>query len=250
MSWEDDDFEPVIPSKVKQIGFEDEDEDEDVRESWDVDSDEERKKKEEAKKAEAAKPKPAAAAEKKGKKLKQILKEKEKQEAPAPEVELDPISEKLRRQKLVEDADFEVAKATFGGAAPQEAQPEELIDVMGMEPKTRADFSLMSQVIGASLSDYDRSGHFLYMIEQILKDVCGPLNSEDTKKLATVMTVIQHDKAKATKGTKGPVKKAAPAAKKITKTGPSPVEDFSDVAVKATPGDKNRAAMYDDYDFM
>ncbi|KAG2322082.1 hypothetical protein Bca52824_015295 [Brassica carinata] len=93
--WEDEQLAP-LPAKVElKSNWDDEDVDEnDIKDSWEDDDDDE--------------PKAAAkAVEKKGKAA-DVPKEAPKEEP------LDPISEKLRMQRLVEEADYKATCELFG----------------------------------------------------------------------------------------------------------------------------------------
>lgn len=245
--WSDEETS-VGPAKARLIGFESEDDDSDVKESWDIESDEEPapaksepiEKKAAEKKTEAAnKPAPRQG---KGKKLKQILKEKE---AAHTEELLDPLAEKLRRQKLSEEADLELARATFIGSTDSQLELEELVDVMALEPNTRSDFILLSTLIGDRLADFSKSKLFPDFLDKMLRLCCEPMGFEEVKKLSTQMNVVVHEKNRIAKGTKGKgvTKKAAstPANRRVS--------DFGDFVGSTEPANQSTAVNnYDDFD--
>ena len=125
---EDDDFEPVLPAKVDTSRWEDED----------------KVKQEEALKESIKKPEPAAPKPKTDNSAKPKVKAtKHAKEAPKTEEPIDPIAEKLKQQKLVEDTDFQHAQSLFSGI-------DEQININN--PKDEKDFDALAKVIGEKLS--------------------------------------------------------------------------------------------------
>lgn len=67
---------------------------------------------------------------------------------------LDEAAEKLRRQRLVEEADMENARDLFGGdAAGKKAGPVQGIDAMN--PATRAEFDAFAKAMADKLLQFD-----------------------------------------------------------------------------------------------
>ncbi|RMX56096.1 hypothetical protein pdam_00010404 [Pocillopora damicornis] len=160
--WDDEDFEPQDFSVKQSDKWEGEDEeDQDVKENWfDEEEDSEKKSEPSENQTEAA----PQAKVKKRKTIKQAIQDKEdkakeralkKQEEnkSAQEEELteeEQLAEKLRRQKLVEDADLELAKQAFG--VKDDIGSKSIDD---MKPSTKEEFVELSQLLVGKLSNYE-----------------------------------------------------------------------------------------------
>mmetsp|Transcript_20103 Transcript_20103/g.33719 ORF Transcript_20103/g.33719 Transcript_20103/m.33719 type:complete len:225 (-) Transcript_20103:255-929(-) len=114
----------------------------------------------------------------------------------------DPLAEKLRQQRLVEESDFELASELFGDAGA---------DLEKFMPKTAKEFELYAQLVsGKYLTPYKTSVHLVPMLKTLLRKACHSLNSVETKELEALMGVIRNEKVKEEK----PVTKGKKASKK------------------------------------
>ncbi|XP_020625916.1 eukaryotic translation initiation factor 3 subunit J-like isoform X2 [Orbicella faveolata] len=207
---DDEDFEPQEFSVNKSDKWEGEDEDDnDVKENWDdEDEDTEKKPAPSQNETEAAPP----AKVKKRKTLKQALQEKEekakdqalrrleeaksvKEEEPTEE---DKLAEKLKRQKLVEESDLEIAKQAFG---IKDDVGSKSIDEMN--PNTKEEFVELSQLIVGKLSNYESSADYVPFLEMLFRDLCAGLEAEDVKRLGSAINILSTEKLKAQKAKKG-----------------------------------------------
>eukprot|EP00123_Amoebidium_parasiticum_P005920 comp16995_c0_seq1/m.15665 comp16995_c0_seq1/g.15665 ORF comp16995_c0_seq1/g.15665 comp16995_c0_seq1/m.15665 type:complete len:209 (-) comp16995_c0_seq1:565-1191(-) len=182
MSWEDDDFEPQVPKRTAQIGFEDEDEDEDdVKDDWDADSEEE----EGTPSQKAATPEPGAtaAAQPKKKSLKQVLKEKEQQKEsnPADDVGLNAKKDVPARRKA-------------GG------------EFAALQPKSKEEFAELAKLVAKRLSSLQSTPFYSFTIETILREATANASVDDVKKIVSMLNNIANDKQKAEKGKVKPKK--------------------------------------------
>ncbi|KAL1154837.1 hypothetical protein V6Z11_A09G271100 [Gossypium hirsutum] len=138
--WEDD-IPPLVSKEQPKSKWDDEDvDDADIKESWE-DEDEERLLQPVAKATEEKAPKKplSKATEKKGKTI-EIAKEEP----------LDPIAEKLRQQRLVEEADFRSTTELF-------AKKGDIKTVDNFIPKSESDFEEYAELISHKLRPYDLS---------------------------------------------------------------------------------------------
>ncbi|XP_058945100.1 eukaryotic translation initiation factor 3 subunit J-like [Pocillopora verrucosa] len=221
--WDDEDFEPQDFSVKQSDKWEGEDEeDQDVKENWfDEEEDSEKKSEPSENQTEAA----PQAKVKKRKTIKQAIQDKEdkakeralkKQEEnqSAQEKELteeEQLAEKLRRQKLVEDADLELAKQAFG--VKDDIGSKSIDD---MKPSTKEEFVELSQLLVGKLSNYESNAEYVPFLEMLFRDLCASLDAEDVKRIGSTINVLSSEKLKAQKAKKG--KKAV---KKATLSGAS-----------------------------
>lgn len=211
-NWEADDFEveePILktgPITVKDR-WEGEDEEEDVKDNWDDEEDAENKQE------------PQKLAEQKvteKKKLQEKIKEKEKiikkkqeelkkrLEEPEETVQLSPeeqLAEKLRLQKLQEDADLELAKEAFGEGVPG------VTGIDAMNPSTREDFTEFGKLLKEKITQYEKSLYYPNFLEALLRDICISLELDDLKKISSSLTVLCSEKQKQEKQNKAKKKK-------------------------------------------
>ncbi|EFX81492.1 hypothetical protein DAPPUDRAFT_224268 [Daphnia pulex] len=226
--WDAEDFEPSVPVPVTTAiisdKWEGEDEDEPVKDSWE---DEETENK-------PAEVKAAAAATKKksSKRLEEKIAEKEKksrEEAEArkilQEANMTPeerIAEKLRRQKLVEESDFEMAKETFGitGSLPTEGSIDEA------NPLSKEEFSEFKNNLVKKLQSLSTKACYNDFIEDFIKDVCIGLEVEVLRKVSLTSKSLHEEKLKMVKAaTKGGKKGKTKVALKMDK---GMVDNFGD----------------------
>nr|SVE84071.1 EOG090X0OQM [Daphnia pulex] len=226
--WDAEDFEPSVPVPVTTAiisdKWEGEDEDEPVKDSWE---DEETENK-------PAEVKAAATATKKksSKRLEEKIAEKEKksrEEAEArkilQEANMTPeerIAEKLRRQKLVEESDFEMAKETFGitGSLPTEGSIDEA------NPSSKEEFSEFKNNLVKKLQSLSTKACYNDFIEDFIKDVCIGLEVEVLRKVSLTSKSLHEEKLKMVKAaTKGGKKGKTKVALKMDK---GMVDNFGD----------------------
>ncbi|KAL3820584.1 hypothetical protein ACJIZ3_006489 [Penstemon smallii] len=217
--WEDEHI-PDLKKEPLKGNWDDEDLD-DVKESWEDDDDEPAP----APKAEpppekAPKKVPAKSVEKKGKAV----------EA-AKEAPLDPIEEKLRQQRLVEEADYKSTAELFANKGD-----EKTLD--NFIPKTESDFAEYAELIAHKLRPYEKSYHYIGLLKSVMRLSLSSLKGADAKEVTSSVTAIANEKIKAEKEANAGKKKTGGKKKQLHIGKPD-----DDVAVD-TYND------YDDYDFM
>nr|CAG4642265.1 EOG090X0OQM [Eurycercus lamellatus] len=206
-----EDFEPGLPAPVPAVAvksdkWEGEDEDEPVKESWE---DEENDKTDEVKSTPATQ---QSTKKKSSKRLEEKIAEKEKksrEEAEArriaSEANMTPeerLAEKLKRQKLVEEADFELAKETFGVSsnAPREGSIDDA------EPSSKEEFAAFKTNLVKKIQSLASKSGYNDFIEDFIKDVCIGLEVDVLKKVSLTSKSLHEEKLKmakaATKGVK------------------------------------------------
>ncbi|KAJ7322015.1 Eukaryotic translation initiation factor 3 subunit J, partial [Desmophyllum pertusum] len=147
---------------------------------------------------------------KKRKTLKQVLQEKEEKakeqalknksvkEEESQQTEEDILAEKLRRQKLVEESDLEIAKQAFG---VKDDTGSKSIDEMN--PRTKDEFVELGQLLVGKLSNYESSADYVPFLEMLFRDLCTSLEADDVKRLGSAINILSSEKLKAQKAKKG-----------------------------------------------
>lgn len=224
--WEEEKLAPIDLKlhEAPKLKWEDEDVDEDdVKDSWEEEDEPAPAPAAPAvKTTEKAPKKPSEkATEKKGKKV-----EPEKEEP------LDPLAEKLRQQRLVEEADYKATKELFGGG-----NDEKNLDTF--IPKSESDFLEYAELISHRLRAFEKSYHYMALLKNVMRISMTSLKGADAKDIASSVTAIANEKIKAEKEANAGKKKTGGKKKQLTVDKPD--EDF--VAA-------DRYDALDDYDFM
>lgn len=74
--------------------------------------------------------------------------DKKAKEAHKPDAPLDPLEEKLRKQKLVEEADYQNARDIFSGVGDRRADnEEESLDFNSFQPSSEAEFERLASAL-------------------------------------------------------------------------------------------------------
>uniref|UniRef100_A0A7N0U4B4 Eukaryotic translation initiation factor 3 subunit J n=1 Tax=Kalanchoe fedtschenkoi TaxID=63787 RepID=A0A7N0U4B4_KALFE len=222
--WEDQPAPPVLKKELLKSSWEDEDaEDDEVKDSWE-DEDESTPPPVVA----APEPKPTKVSKKSDVKVsgRQVkLKEDVKEEA------LDPVAEKLRQQRLVEESDYKFTTALFG-----KKDDEKSLDTF--IPKSESDFAEYAELISHKLRPYEKSFHYLGLLKAVMRLSMVNLRAADAKEVASSVTAIANEKLKAEKEANAGKKKTA--AKKKQLQVDKPDDEAGGVY----------DALDDDYDFM
>ncbi|XP_056606322.1 eukaryotic translation initiation factor 3 subunit J-B [Triplophysa dalaica] len=215
-SWDVDNFEPSEPLKnaagVLVDKWEGEDEDEDVKDNWD---DEEEEKEDEQKveqnKTEVKPPEK--------KKLSAKIKEKENMEKKKLEelknketqmsYQLSPeeqLAEKLRLNKLQEEADLELAREAFG----LDTTVNMTNNVSGIEamcPSSKQDFVAFEKLLKEKFTQFETSVHYSNFLESLFRELCISLEVDDLKKISSSLSVLLSEKQRQEKEKKANKKK-------------------------------------------
>ncbi|XP_070619131.1 eukaryotic translation initiation factor 3 subunit J [Erythrolamprus reginae] len=221
-SWDADTFEapdPLAgclgptPAVVTRDRWAGEDEEDDVKDNWD-DEEEEQQQQEEEEDGKEAEAKPEAKVSDK-KKVAEKIKEREKQQRKKQEEvmkrleesedskELTPeeqLADKLRLQKLQEEADLELVKETFGGV-------NNVCGIDSMNPSSKDDFTEFEKLLKEKITQYEKSLYYTGFLETLVRDICISLEVDDLKKITNSLTVLCSEKQKQEKQNKAKKKK-------------------------------------------
>ncbi|XP_051919307.1 eukaryotic translation initiation factor 3 subunit J-B isoform X2 [Hippocampus zosterae] len=187
--------------KAPRDKWEGEDEEDDVKDNWDDEEDEEKK---ELNKTEVKVPEKKKLSEKikerenRLKKKQQELQEKELEEELTPEEQL---AEKLRVQKLQEDADMELAKDAFGVGGSSVA------GIDAMCPSSKEEFTEFEKLLKEKISQFEKSVHYSSFLDSLFRELCISLEVDDLKKVSNSLSVLLSEKQKQEKQNKGKKKK-------------------------------------------
>lgn len=215
-SWDDEDFEPVkvaagATTTIDHWDGEDEDDD-DLKDNWD--DDEEDKDKEGVPKSQPKKKKTLAEkiAERDERKrqeaIAKMLQEPDKELSPEEEME-----EKLRAQRLQEEADLEIAKDAFGIV---DLPTPDVKTIDNFEPSSKEEFLQLSNMIVEKLSKLEHRTDYSFFLETLLRDCCAGREGDEIKKISNTLNALVQEKQKLNKVAKG---KKKPPVNKTLKSG-------------------------------
>ncbi|CAN1175415.1 Eukaryotic translation initiation factor 3 subunit J [Linum perenne] len=220
--WEEEHIPSLILKEQPKSKWDDEDvDDNDIKESWE-DEDEDKPPV-----VPVTKPSPEKVTKKpvtkpaKGKTVEPV-----KEEPP-----LDPVAEKLRQQRLVEEADYRNTKELFGSS-----NDEKNID--NFIPKSESDFIEYAELISNKLRQHEKSYHFIPLLKSVMRLSMTSLKAADAKDVASSITAIANEKLKAEKEANAGKKKTGGKKKQLHVDKPD-----DDMVVKGYDA-------LDDYDFM
>ncbi|KAI2807894.1 hypothetical protein RDWZM_005345 [Blomia tropicalis] len=180
---------PAVANK-----WEDE-EDDDVKENWDDDDEDVSKSSSNADSAPANKveTKPTISAKKKKQKaLKEKLALKD-MELMRPKTQDELLAEKLEQQRLQEESDFALAQDAFGVTSSGSSDQSALSSI---QLATRNDFEAFRKALTSKFSSYTRSPHYVPFLEELFREIAVGLDSDDVKKLDTILTTVFNEKIK------------------------------------------------------
>nr|KJB28682.1 hypothetical protein B456_005G062400 [Gossypium raimondii]KJB28683.1 hypothetical protein B456_005G062400 [Gossypium raimondii]KJB28684.1 hypothetical protein B456_005G062400 [Gossypium raimondii] len=181
--WEDE--IPPLPAKEQlKSKWDDEDiDDSDIKESWEDEDEPAPPPQPFAKAPEEKAPKKAAskATEKKGKAV-EVAKEEP----------LDPVAEKLRQQRLVEEADYKSTTELFSKKGDDKTLDNFI-------PKSESDFVEYAELISHKLRPYEKSYHYIALLKAVMRLSLTSLKAADVKDIASSVTAIANEKLKAEK---------------------------------------------------
>jgi len=227
-SWDADDFEPPPPGPaIKTDRWEGEDEDDDVPDNWD----------DEDKPQESSKPnegktgsKPLQPKKKTPRQLKEEKRRQEEAEREAARRALQPksadeiLAEKLAKQKMEKERDLELAEEIFAGAG----QITVSFDTVKLE--TIHEFESFRRGMVDKLLGVSSSPHYALFVEDLVRDICAPIDVDDLRKIQATLNALYNEKNKSKKDKPGKPKKKGPKVK---------VDDEKDMA---------HVDVYDDLD--
>lgn len=128
----------------------------------------------------------------------------------------DPTAEKLRQQRLQEEADLQVAADTFAGA--------NAINLDTFVPKTEAEHEQFAELISKRyLKPLAHSGRYQTLLKSLIRHACTDMRSTEVKEVENAAVVLRNEKVKAEKEKESKRKKggAAKNNKKFLNAGAS-----------------------------
>ncbi|CAM8933009.1 unnamed protein product [Rhodiola kirilowii] len=224
--WEDQPVESILEKEPLKKPWDDEDlEDNDVKDSWE-DFDEP-----------APEPAPAPEAKKvtkkaEAKKAEAKATEKKEKVIATSEPLLDPVAEKMRQQRLVEESDYRVTTELFGKKDGGEKSLDNFI------PKSESDFLEYAELIAYQLRPYENSYHYIGLLKAVMRLSMKNLKAADAKEVASSCSAVANEKLKAEKEVNASKNKGAAKKKQLHVDKPD-----DDIAVGGYD-------PLDDYDFM
>lgn len=220
--WEEERIPPLNLKEQPKNKWDDEDvEEDDVKESWEDEDEPEPAPAPPAKPAEKFPDKPAVKVPAKKGKPVELVKEEP----------LDPVAEKLRRQRLVEEADYKATKELFGKTGDEK-------NLDNFIPKSESDFLEYAELISHKLQPYEKSYHYIGLLKAVMRLSMTSLKAADAKDVASSITAIANEKLKAEKEATAGKKKTGGKKKQLHVDKPD--DDFM----------PDHYDALDDYDFM
>ncbi|KAJ0234473.1 Eukaryotic translation initiation factor 3 30 kDa subunit [Hirschfeldia incana] len=183
--WEAEDFQPLPAKVVLKSNWDDEDVDEnDIKDSWEEEDEPVPVPAPVVKPATEKAPKKAAA--------KGVEKKAKTVEASSKEEPLDPLAEKLRMQRLVEEADYQATAELFGAKTEEKS-----VDIF--IPKSESDFLEYAEMISRKLLPYEKSFHYIGLLKAVMRLSVANMKAADVKDVTSSVTAIANEKLKAEK---------------------------------------------------
>nr|CAD1840737.1 unnamed protein product [Ananas comosus var. bracteatus] len=202
-------------------------EEEDVKESWEDEEEATQVPKSEAVVEKTVSKPGGKAATKKGKGKQPETKSIEV----ANEVHIDPIAEKLRQQRLVEEADYKSTAELFAKRGDEKSLDNFI-------PNSESDFLEYAELLSHKIRHYEKSFHYLGLLKAVIRLSMTSLKAADAKDIASSVTAIANEKLKAEKEANAGKKKLGPKKKQLH------VDKVDDDIVGGAYD------ALDDYDFM
>jgi len=211
--WENEDFEPTVQKApaAQTDKWEGEDEDDDVKDNWEDEDEEKTEESTEGKAYQRPKKKPLAdrIAEKNAAKL-----EAEKAKAAQNRVLTaeEKLAEKIRLQKIQEEADLKNAKELFGvsdGASK---------GIDSMYPETKEQFDEFSAALKNKITFFESSKLYGEFMEKFINDVSVSLPVDSIKKIGIALNSLYHEKDRLRKEQAKSKKKKQKATIRVDKT--------------------------------
>ncbi|XP_064646901.1 eukaryotic translation initiation factor 3 subunit J-A-like [Lineus longissimus] len=216
--WDADEFEPsVVKASAPSDKWAGEDEEEELKDNWDDDDDDAEKKKggDEATTTLVTKKKKKPIGErirekeeKKRKELEEKRKKEEEEKSKMGPAEIQ--AEKMKKLRLQEESDLELAKDAFG-VSNDDGLAKRTID--SFHPTDTNDFESLASMLKEKLTQYESSVNYPGFLETLFRDLVAGLSSEDIKKLGSTLNAVANEKQKQQKNTKGKRKKKGPSVK-------------------------------------
>lgn len=103
----------------------------------------------------------------------------------------DPLVEKLRQQRSVEEADYQNTSELFGIKSRGGVSLNDFI------PKSEDDILEYAEMISRKIRPFERSFHYMTLLRALLRHSVASMKGSDAKEVASSMTAIVNEKLKA-----------------------------------------------------
>ncbi|CAL1526107.1 unnamed protein product [Lymnaea stagnalis] len=212
--WEKEDFDPVIQPGGVAVAATDrwdgEDEEDEVKDNWEDDEEEKKGEQTDASKPAQEKsstayqrPKKKPLADRLAEKSRAKQQDEEKQEVKELTAE-EKLAEKIRLQKIQEEADLKLAKGLFGVG--------ETSGIDSMYPETKEQFDQFEQALKTKITFFESSKLYPAFIDKLFHDITLTMAADDVKRIANAVTVLYHEKERQRKEQAKTQKKKKPKA--------------------------------------
>ncbi|KAJ7311132.1 hypothetical protein JRQ81_006735 [Phrynocephalus forsythii] len=192
---------------------EDQEEEGDVKDNWDDEEEEEEKEAEVNPEPKVSEKKKIAEKIKEREKIQKKKQEeiKKRLEASEESKELTPeeqLADKLRLQKLQEEADLDSsANQTVPTICSPVSGVNNTCGIDAMNPSSKEDFTEFGKLLKEKITQYEKSLYYAGFLEMLVRDVCISLEVDDLKKITNSLTVLCSEKQKQEKQNKAKKKK-------------------------------------------
>ncbi|RUS72491.1 hypothetical protein EGW08_019745 [Elysia chlorotica] len=185
--WENADFEPSAPVQPVTDKWEGEDEDDDVKDNWEDEEEEEKRADGESKTSGTAyqRPKKKPLAERIAEKNKSKLAEDEKKEEQKELTPEEKLAERIRLQKIQEEADLNIAKGLFGVQAQ---------GIDKMYPETEEEFEQFREALKSKITFFEGGKLYPAFAAKLIHEISLTLPADDIKKIGIALNSLYHEK--------------------------------------------------------
>lgn len=223
-SWDDEEFEPgeAVTRPITDTWDGEDQDDDDLKDNWDDEEEEKDSSSSAVPQSQPKKKKKLAdiIKEKEEKKKQELLSKKEEEENKKELTPEDEMEEKLRRQRLQEESDLEIAKDMLGVT---EMPGQKTID--NFNPINKEEFQELSNMIVQKLSKFEQRSEYSLFLETLVRDCCAGCDADEIKKISNTLNLLVQEKQKLNKAMKG--KKKAPGSKKTLASGKGMNDEMS-----------------------
>jgi len=189
--WEKEDYEPDAPVvAVAGDKWDGEDADDGGKDNWDDSDDENKPESEQTEGGAYQRPKKKPLAERIAEKNRQKVEAAAASRAAKKEMSAeDKLSEKIRLQRVQEEADLKSAKELFGVG---DSASKGAIDKM--YPETKEEFDQLAEALKAKITFFESSKEYGDFVEKLINEVSVTLPVEVIKKIGVTLNTLYHEK--------------------------------------------------------
>ena len=103
------------------------------------------------------------------------------------------LVEKLERQKMQEESDLKLAMDTFGVRQPKSTN----INLDEFTLASKEDFEKFRSNLVNKLAAVSSEPYYASFLEELFRDLCVPIDTDDLKKISSSLTALYNEKLKA-----------------------------------------------------